>query len=99
MGIKESFAYPIDERWNQTEITDVINFFVVIEKSYQTGVTRQELVDNYRKFQVVVPNKSEEKRIFREFLANSGMEPFQAVRQLKDPDVKKIRVNENESRR
>ncbi|MFP7243602.1 UPF0223 family protein, partial [Pediococcus pentosaceus] len=45
------------------------------------------------------PNKSEEKRLFREFLSNSGMEPFLAVKQLKDLNIKKIKVIENEKYR
>lgn len=96
MSIKENFSYPIDEQWTNNELTDVINFFATIEKAYQTGVKRQNLVESYQKFQVVVPNKSEEKRIFREFFNNSGMQPFLAVRQLKDPKVRKIVVDINE---
>lgn len=96
MSIKETFSYPIDERWNTAELTDVINFFAIVEKTYQEGVKREKFVESYRKFQVVVPNKSEEKRLFREFLSNSGMEPFLAVKQLKDLNIKKIKVIENE---
>jgi uncharacterized protein YktA (UPF0223 family) len=33
MSIKETFSYPIDERWNTAELTDVINFFAIVEKS------------------------------------------------------------------
>jgi uncharacterized protein YktA (UPF0223 family) len=99
MSIKETFSYPIDERWSTDELTDVIDFFAIIEKAYQEGVKREKFVESYRKFQQVVPNKSEEKRLFREFLSNSGMEPFLAVKQLKDPEIKKVRVIENENRR
>ena len=31
MGIKENFSYPLDERWNVQEITDVVDFFTKIE--------------------------------------------------------------------
>ena len=79
MGIKENFSYPLDERWNVQEITDVVDFFTKIEESYQKGVKNQTLKNAYDKFRQVVPNKSEEKRIYREFEQNSGMQPFQAV--------------------
>ncbi|KAF0426961.1 hypothetical protein GBO86_02800 [Pediococcus acidilactici] len=95
MGIKANFSYPLDERWDVQEITDVVNFFSKIEESYQKGVKRQVLKDAYDKFRQVVPNKSEEKRIYREFQQNSGMQPFQAVKQLRDEGIKTIKVTEN----
>ncbi|KAF0373071.1 UPF0223 family protein [Pediococcus acidilactici] len=95
MGIKENFSYPLDERWNVQEITDVVDFFTKIEESYQKGVKNQTLKNAYDKFRQVVPNKSEEKRIYREFEQNSGMQPFQAVKQLRDEGVKIIKVTEN----
>ncbi|MEE6658018.1 UPF0223 family protein [Pediococcus acidilactici] len=95
MGIKANFSYPLDERWDVQEITDVVNFFSKIEESYQKGVKRQVLKDAYDKFRQVVPNKSEEKRIYREFEQNSGMQPFQAVKQLRDEGIKTIKVTEN----
>lgn len=95
MGIKANFSYPLDEQWDVQEITDVVNFFSKIEESYQKGVKRQVLKDAYDKFRQVVPNKSEEKRIYREFEQNSGMQPFQAVKQLRDEGIKTIKVTEN----
>lgn len=95
MGIKENFSYPLDERWNVQEITDVVDFFTKIEESYQKDVKKQTLKNAYDKFRQVVPNKSEEKRIYREFEQNSGMQPFQAVKQLRDEGVKIIKVTEN----
>jgi uncharacterized protein YktA (UPF0223 family) len=95
VGIKENFSYPLDERWNVQEITDVVDFFTKIEESYQKGVKKQTLKNAYDKFRQVVPNKSEEKQIYREFEQNSGMQPFQAVKQLRDEGVKIIKVTEN----
>lgn len=99
MSIKENFSYPMDERWTVNELTDVINFFVTIEKAYETGVNRDRLNDQYKKFKQVVSNKSEEKRIFREFQNNSGMQPFLAIKQLKDSEKRKIKVEVDEKNR
>ncbi|TLQ04975.1 UPF0223 family protein [Pediococcus stilesii] len=99
MSIKENFSYPMDERWNINELTDVINFFATIEKAYDKGVSRERLNDQYKKFKQVVPNKSEEKRIFREFQSNSGMQPFLAIKQLKDSEKRKIKVEVDEKNR
>ena len=92
MSINENFSYPLNDDWSTEEITKVVNFFADIEVAYTKGIGSKRLKQSYQAFLEVVPNKSEQKRLFREFKKNSGMEPFTAVKQLKDESIKKIMV-------
>ncbi|AEV95108.1 UPF0223 family protein [Pediococcus claussenii] len=90
--MKENFSYPLNEDWNVQEITDVVDFFSLIEKAYESGVARTDMQKKYDLFLRVIPNKSEQKRIFREFRNNSGLEAYTVIKQLSN-DVKRIRID------
>ncbi|MEW9677845.1 UPF0223 family protein [Lentibacillus sp. L22] len=78
-----NYHYPIDETWTKEEITDVVNFFTMIEKAYENNVKAADVMLAYHRFKQIVPSKSEEKRLFAEFKKASGYASYQVVKQAK----------------
>ncbi|MBK3495411.1 UPF0223 family protein [Viridibacillus sp. YIM B01967] len=78
------YSYPFSTDWSTDEIVDVIAFFQAIEKAYETGVKREELMPRYRRFKEIVPTMAEEKTIFREFEEESGYVSYSIIKQMKD---------------
>lgn len=82
---EKEYSYPLDLDWSTDEIVTVTEFFVAIEDAFEAGgVKRGILAETYRKFKTVVPGKSEEKTLFREFKSRSGLEAYAVVKQLRE---------------
>jgi uncharacterized protein YktA (UPF0223 family) len=79
-----NYSYPISLDWSTEEIVKVVQFFEAIEKVYQIGMKRNELMEKYRKFKEVVPSIGEEKKLFREFEEVSGFSSYKAVKRMKE---------------
>ncbi|MEN1967018.1 UPF0223 family protein [Lentibacillus sp. N15] len=79
-----NYHYPIDETWTQVEITDIINFFNMIEKAYENSVKTENVLLAYKRFKQIVPSKSEEKQLFAQFQKASGYESYQVVKKAKE---------------
>jgi uncharacterized protein YktA (UPF0223 family) len=79
--------YPILMDWDKEEVVDVIQFFQCIEKAYEKGVHRSELLAAYKRFKEIVPSKSEEKQLCGKFDKETGHSCYRTV--------KKARENEN----
>lgn len=77
------YSYPFSMDWNTEEIVDVVSFFEGIEMAYEKGISRDDMMDRYRKFKQVVPAISEEKTYFREFEEESGYASFPVIKELK----------------
>ncbi len=86
------YQYPFSIDWSKQEIIDVISFFQTIEKAYEKGVQRDELMNSYRRFKEIVPSKSEEKKICNEFEESSGYSSYHAVKKMKDSDESIIKM-------
>lgn len=87
------YQYPIDQDWSTEEIIDVINFFECVEKGYESGVEREELLMSYRRFKEIVPGKSEEKKIFDQFEETSGYSSYRIIKKSKESsDMKLIKM-------
>lgn len=78
------YQYPLDYHWSTAEIVDVIKFYEAVEKAYEQGIKREELMRVYRRFKEIVPSKAEEKKLGNEFEEMSGYSCFKVVQQLKD---------------
>ncbi|WP_342707792.1 UPF0223 family protein [Anaerobacillus alkalilacustris] len=78
---------PISLDWTKDEVIDVVQFFYCIEKAYETGVDRQEFLKSYRRFKEIVPSKSEEKQLFRQFDQESNYSCYQVVKEATSKDV------------
>jgi len=89
----KSYHYPIEETWTTEEIIDVIEFFNLIEKAYESTVNRVDLLESYRQFKKVVPSKSEEKQYFSQFEHSSGYSSFHAVKLARDSENNEISLN------
>lgn len=78
------YQYPIDYHWTTDEIIDVITFFEALERAYEQGIDREEIMTAYRRFKEIVPSKAEEKTICGEFEEMSGYSTFQTIKKAKD---------------
>lgn len=55
------YNYPLDYHWSTEEIIDVIALYNAVEKAYEVGISKEEFMNSYRKFKLIVDSKSEEK--------------------------------------
>lgn len=88
----KNYSYPLYPGWSTAEIETVIAMFRVVEDAYETGINRQQIMDCYRDFKNVVPAKSEEKRLGKEFAKVTGGYQFydviKAAREQKAGQIK-----------
>jgi len=80
------YQYPIDYDWSTKETIDVIHFFELVEKAYEKGIDRGELMAAYRRFKEIVPGIAEEKRICKEFEEVSGYSSYRTMKKAKEAD-------------
>ncbi|MFJ8066256.1 UPF0223 family protein [Psychrobacillus sp. NPDC096426] len=78
------YTYPFSLDWSTEEIVDVVQFFEAIEKAYEKGIKREELLIKYRRFKEIVPSIAEEKTYFREFEKESGYASYPIVKKMKE---------------
>ncbi|MEH7110770.1 UPF0223 family protein [Neobacillus niacini] len=78
------YQYPIDYHWTTDEIVDVIKFYEAIEKAYEKGLDRDELMTIYRRFKEIVPSKAEEKTLCGELEEISGYSSYKVIKKAKD---------------
>jgi uncharacterized protein YktA (UPF0223 family) len=78
------YSYPFSLDWTTQEIIDVIKFFECIEKAYESGIKREDMLQAYRRFKEIVPSKSEEKKMFKEFQEVSGYSSYHVVKKTRD---------------
>lgn len=88
-----NYQYPIDSDWTTEEIIDVINFFNVIEQTYESSVDSKLFSDAYQKYCHIVDSISAQKQLDRKFLQESGYSIYKAVKWWKEhPDSPKIQI-------
>lgn len=80
------YSYPFSLDWTTEEIVDVVQFFEAIEKAYEKGIKREELLKRYRRFKEIVPSIAEEKTYFREFEKESGYSSYPIVKLMKEKE-------------
>lgn len=85
-----NYQYPLEETWHTDEIVDVIHFFSLVEKAYESSVNRDELLNAYRRFKEIVPSKSEEKVYFSDFEKSSSYSSYHVVKKARESEVDKI---------
>lgn len=82
------YQYPIDYTWTTAETVDVINFFEAIEKTYEKGINKEELMAAYRRFKEIVPSIAEEKKLCGKFEEESGYSSYHAIKKAKEAAAK-----------
>jgi uncharacterized protein YktA (UPF0223 family) len=78
------YSYPFSTDWSTQEIVDVVVFFEGIEKAYEKGIKREDMMAKYRRFKEIVPSIAEEKKYFREFEEESGYASFPIIKRTKE---------------
>lgn len=78
------YQYPIEYDWSTEEIIDVIAFFQHLEKAYDKGILKEELLASYRRFKEIVPGKAQERKICDEFEQVSGFSSYRTLMMLKE---------------
>ncbi|WP_440895176.1 UPF0223 family protein [Amphibacillus sp. Q70] len=78
------YHYPIDSSWSTEETIIVVEFLALVEKAYQGSVSRAELLNQYRAFKEIIPSKSEEKTIGKEFEQASGYSLYHTVKKARN---------------
>lgn len=87
-----NYHYPIDQSWSTDETIIVVEFLALIEKAYQGSISRAELLNQYRSFKKIVPSKSEEKTIDKEFEQASGYSLYRTVQKAKKEVSDKVKM-------
>ncbi|GLF90371.1 UPF0223 protein YktA [Bacillus safensis] len=80
------YQYPMDVDWTTEEKIAVISFFQAVEKAYEKGIAKQELLNSYKGFKEVVPSKAEEKTHCAAFEKESGYSPYHAVKTAREAE-------------
>ena len=62
--------------------------------AYEIGVDRQTLLDAYAAFKTVVPSKSEEKQIGREFESTSGYSIYKTVKLARQTESHHLKMED-----
>ncbi|MDF9443851.1 MULTISPECIES: UPF0223 family protein [Lactobacillaceae] len=90
----KNYSYPLDPSWSTAEIETVIAMFRAVEDAYEVGINRQQVMDCYRKFKMVVSAKSEEKRLGREFAkATGGYQLYDVVKAAREQKAGQIKLS------
>lgn len=84
------YQYPIDYDWSTKEIIDVIHFYEAVERAYEKGIEREQILSIYRRFKEIVPSKAEEKKLCGEFEKMSGYSPYRTMKKVKESQAGQI---------
>lgn len=76
-----NYHYPIDEHWTKDELMTVIALWNGVERAYESSINRTDFITLYKSFKQIVPGKADEKRLSREFEANSGYSLYKVVKE------------------
>lgn len=77
------YQYPIDYEWSTNDIVDVIKLYEAVERAYESGITREEFMNMYRRFKEIVPSIAQEKKLGSEFEEISGYSIYRVVQKAK----------------
>ncbi|MDE5413126.1 UPF0223 family protein [Alkalihalobacterium chitinilyticum] len=77
---------PISLDWSKEEVIDVMSFFQAVEEAHANGVERAKLLSLYRRFKEIVPSKSEEKQLFKQFDQEAGVSCYHAVKKAREEE-------------
>lgn len=91
-----NYSYPIDPSWSNEELNTVINMFRVVEDAYETGTTKEAILNQYRKFKEFVNSKAFEKQLGKEFENVSGYSLYRVVQKAKNSATDKVRMKDND---
>lgn len=88
----QNYQYPIDLQWSTEEMIIVVEFWRCLELAYETGIDRQEFLQQYKQFKTVVKSIGEERRLGKEFEELSGYSLYQTVKYAQQSDSKRLKM-------
>lgn len=84
------YQYPFSIDWSTEEVIDVVNFYQSIERAYEKGIKKQELMNAYRRFKLIVPGKADEKNYGDDFEDVSGYSAYRTIQKAKTANEDEI---------
>ena len=90
----DNYQYPLDETWTTAEIIKVTTFYQAIEAANEGTIATADLLAAYRDFKTVVPAKSEEKRLARDYEAASGYLIYQTMRAAQETNKQRFQYRD-----
>lgn len=75
-----NYQYPIDPSWTKEELVAVIDFLACVEDAYENQLATDRFDQHYQKYRQVINSKAGEKRMDKEFQAQSGYSIYQVVK-------------------
>ncbi|WP_067103158.1 UPF0223 family protein [Streptococcus sp. DD13] len=88
----KNYSYPLDYSWSTEEISSVLSFLNQVEAVYEDGTNAEDFLEAYQSYKRVVPSKSQEKQIDREFQSTSGYSSYQALQLALEQKTGRIHV-------
>lgn len=82
----EPLTYPLDfDQYSIDEIEALVSFLAMIETFHETPnkISKHRLIEKHQTFQSILNNKSEEKRIDRQFKKQTGISIYRTMQSLK----------------
>lgn len=77
------YQYPILFDWSTNETIEVIQFYTSVERAYEKGIEREELMTAYKQFKKIVPSIAEEKKLCAELEEISGYSAYRVMQKAK----------------
>ncbi|GAB5062285.1 UPF0223 family protein [Lactiplantibacillus plantarum] len=90
----DNYQYPLDETWTTAEIIKVTTFYQAIEAANEGTIATADLLAAYRDFKTVVPAKSEEKRLARDYEAASGYRIYRTMRAAQETNKQRFQYRD-----
>ncbi|WP_078430620.1 UPF0223 family protein [Alkalihalobacterium alkalinitrilicum] len=75
---------PMSLDWSKEEVIDIMAFFQAVEDAHGSGVERAKLLSLYRRFKEIVPSKSEEKQLFKQYERESRVSCYHVIKKAKE---------------
>ncbi|MCH5461147.1 UPF0223 family protein [Lactobacillus sp. LC28-10] len=90
----KNFSYPLEQDWSTDEIVTVTTFYRQIEDAYELsqGVTVDALLSAYSAFKQIVPSKSQEKRLGKQFERLTGYSWYQTLKTARETSKKSVKM-------
>ncbi|HFU4024632.1 TPA: UPF0223 family protein [Streptococcus suis] len=90
--MNKQYSYPLDFSWSTEEISSVLSFLNQVEAAYEGGAQATEILITYKEFKNVVRSKGEERKIDKEFEANSGYSSYRVIQQAQKQQKGVVRL-------
>ncbi|MEY8462450.1 UPF0223 family protein [Streptococcus merionis] len=91
--MEKNYSYPLNFSWSTDEMASVLSFLNQVEKAYEGGADRREILTSYKRFKEIVPSKGEERQIDRDFEAISGYSTYKVVQAARNQEKGRVKLD------